>query len=284
MARGGRPEGMGGELGKMLDKAELYGGVKTCFVCNKPIKGNYGECAPGASLEENISFYHLRTCGPGSELRFLNYPTEAGFYLAFSSEDDIRYLEEFSTDRRTTRNNIIKRFLKEMALREKFIKFRRKQMKTEGKSDKKKGNEKNLVKKEAVQVPAKLYEHPAIGAILTEMKTATGKDASKCRRQLRAVGFSLSDSATWEPFKKSKKHGVKPKAEKRATKEKAPEKEKKTSKKEKKEAPKKEKKEAKKAKKEKKEKKEEKGTSKEEKKTTSKKKEKAPKKEKKSTK
>ena len=84
---------------------------------------------------------------------------------------------------------------------------------TMAKKTKKETKAKGKPGKKRQEVPAKLLSHPVIGADLKKLgalKDDRSTEGAKYRRKLRKRGFSLSDSATWEKFLKSKTAGKTP--------------------------------------------------------------------------
>lgn len=49
-------------------------------------------------------------------------------------------------------------------------------------------------------IPPNLLKHPKLGNYLREATSGDQKKASKARRELRALGFKLSDESTWKKF------------------------------------------------------------------------------------
>ena len=53
-------------------------------------------------------------------------------------------------------------------------------------------------KKSSAELPDKLYKHHELGPLLKEYQD--GGNTARLRRDLRALGFKLSDPTTWEKF------------------------------------------------------------------------------------
>ena len=262
MRTGHRPQDPGGEFGAQLDRAQNLATLGDCWVCDNEVKVgvNYTELPADEYYERRI--VHTRSCGyrtlPMLEKyitaykdfspdvakgTFELYPEAMEAYLEKRPDVDLRSAVEIQS---------VINFIRETAMQDGRSKRGGSKVST---STTTKGGKKAMAKKntketrgrkgfDKVEVDKRLLEHPVIGEHVKAVvnKPSSDRAAVLARRELRKVGFKLSDKTTWTAFLKSKRAGApakKAKDEKKgkATKAKGTKKEeKKTSKKDAKKA------------------------------------------------